>query len=105
MTLGTGYGDCYKGQFVHYPPPGDKGALKGHCSMGKLLPAEGFYKNAVLLGIKAIDTAYIYGTEEQLGKEVPGAEKNTRDVFITTKSMSPAFRNMLGVSHGTDRMT
>lgn len=97
LTLGTGYTDCYKGREVHYPPPGGKGVLGERC---RGFPKAGFYKTAVQLGLKAVDTAYIYGTEQQIGDEIA-----SEDLFISTKTSSPQFRRMLGsIKHGTSLM-
>jgi diketogulonate reductase-like aldo/keto reductase len=97
VTLGTGYCDCHKGFLVHYPVTGDKGELGGPCG-DTCSPAEPFFQKAVHLGYTSIDTAYIYDTEKTIGAAVSGSQ----DIFITTKTVSPAFRNMLGLQHGTD---
>jgi diketogulonate reductase-like aldo/keto reductase len=97
MTLGTGYGDCYKGKIVHYPAEDPYTGVLTEKPCSQYYPEAGFYRDAVKAGIKGIDTAFIYGTEEQIGREAP-------DVFITTKSMTAPFRKMLGVLHGTDKM-
>merc|ERR1719316_871381 len=102
MTLGTGYGDCYQGKMVHYKDDDSAGVVTEiPC---KFQPKAGFYRDAVNAGIKGIDTAFIYDTEEQIGRELPGAKPNTPDIFINTKSMTPQFRRMLGALHGTDKM-
>merc|ERR1719487_803340 len=102
MTLGTGYGDCYQGKMVHYKDDDSAGVLTEiPC---KFQPKAGFYRDAVNAGIKGIDTAFIYGTEEQIGREVPGPKLSEPGVFISTKTMTPPFRKMLGVLHGTDKM-
>jgi len=103
MTLGTGFGDCYQGKEVDFPE-GDGAPTLSDTSCADDFPEVGFYRDAVNLGVKGIDTAFIYGTEEQIGREVPEAKFNASDVFISTKSMTPAFRKMLGVLHGTDKM-
>merc|ERR1719230_730184 len=72
MTLGTGYGDCYQGKMVHYRKGDDDSAGVLTELPCKFQPKAGFYRDAVNAGIKGIDTAFIYGTEEQIGRELPG---------------------------------
>lgn len=100
LTLGTGYNDCYRGRDVIYTETGgsENATLGNNCSG---LPEKGFYKKAVELGVRAIDTAYIYGTEDEIGNELGNDTGSYSQVFLSTKTVTPQFRNMIGnVKHG-----
>jgi len=67
------------------------------------MPHRGFYQDAVKEGIKAIDTAFMYGSEEQIGKEV-GFDYLLHSVFLSTKTVPPMFRKGFDIPHGTSKM-
>ena len=70
VGLGTGFGDCRSG---------------AHC----LGPGAQFYYDALKVGCRLFDTAYIYGSEAPLGEALERAQREgwltRQDVFIITK--------------------
>lgn len=98
LTLGTGYNDCYQGHAVR--PREDGKLAKQTGELCEHQPIKGFYKHAVeAVGLKAIDTAFMYDTEQQIGNELASS-----DMFITTKTVPPRYREMLQLKHGTDKV-
>lgn len=98
MTLGTGYGDCFDGYDIAYNfDRSDMIQTDAPCNW---YPPRGFYLNAVRSGFKAVDTAYIYATESNIGEELMEED----GVFVSTKTMPLPFRKLGGFQHGTDQL-
>lgn len=109
MGLGTGFSDCLNGHMVDVTEESyeaDDGVE--HIVASKTedcdLPPVSLYENALSSGTRLIDTAYIYGTEGDIGAAVVKSKLPRSEVFLITKPMTDAYKRVLHVKQAVSRV-
>ena len=67
------------------------------------LPPLSLYESALQSGTRLVDTAYIYGTEPDIGNAFAKSKLKRSEYFVITKPMTDAFKRKLHVAAGNIR--